>query len=120
MSWVKVLPQAELPEGARKVVRTVERSVLLIHNRGKILALQSTCPHMAFPLQFATVTADYGIVCALHHSTFDLRTGDVKDWSPWPSLVGPMLKNVSRRKALRVFPTRVEEGSIWVEVKELS
>ena len=116
MGWVKVLPESELPEGARKVIRTARRSILLIHNRGKIWALQSSCPHMAFPLQFGNVTVDNGIVCALHHSTFDLRSGDVKAWSPWPPLVGPMLQNASRRKALQVFTTRVEDGSIWVEV----
>jgi nitrite reductase/ring-hydroxylating ferredoxin subunit len=116
MSWVKVLPEAELPEGARRVVRASGRAILLIHKRGRIWAMQSTCPHMAFPLQFGTVTADDAIICALHHSAFDLRSGDVKAWSPWPPVVGPMFKNVSRQKALPVYPTRTQDGSIWIEL----
>jgi nitrite reductase/ring-hydroxylating ferredoxin subunit len=116
MSWVKVISQSELPEGSRRVVRAEGRSILLIRNKGKLWAIQSSCPHMAWPLQFGRLTEDEGIVCALHHSAFDLTTGDVKDWSPWPPVVGPLLQNVSRRKALPLYQTKVENGSIWVEI----
>ena len=118
MSWIKVLSQSELPEGTQRVVRAEGRSILLIRNQGKLWAIQSSCPHMAWPLQFGRLTGDEGIVCALHHSAFDLNTGDVKDWSPWPPVIGPMLQNVSRRKALPIYPARVQDGSIWVDVPE--
>jgi nitrite reductase/ring-hydroxylating ferredoxin subunit len=97
------------------VVRAGGRGVLLIHSLDRIWAVQTNCPHMAFPLEFAKVGSDYSIICALHHSAFDLRTGDVKDWSPWPPGIGPLFKNVSRRKALRIYPTKVEAGHIWVD-----
>jgi len=116
MSWVKVISQSALPEGSRRVVRAADRSILLIRNRGKLWAIQSSCPHMAWPLQFGKLNDDESITCALHHSAFDLNTGDVKDWSPWPPVVGPMLQNVSRRKALPLYKIKVENGSIWVEV----
>lgn len=51
-------------------------------------------------------------------SAFDLRSGDVKDWSPWPPGVGRLLRATSRQKVLPVFPARVEEGSIWVAFKD--
>jgi nitrite reductase/ring-hydroxylating ferredoxin subunit len=114
MNWVKVLPQDELPEGERRVVKIGERSILLIHHESQIYATESACPHMRLPLKRGNLTEDGAIVCPWHHSAFDLRTGDVKEWSPWPPGVGRMLGAISREKALPVFPTKVEEGSIWV------
>jgi nitrite reductase/ring-hydroxylating ferredoxin subunit len=114
MNWVKALPQDELPEGERRVVRIGERSILLIHHEGQIHAMESACPHMRLPLKGGNLTDDDAIVCSWHHSAFDLRTGDVKEWSPWPPGVGRVLGAISREKALPVFPTKVEEGSVWV------
>lgn len=72
---------------------------------------------MRLPLKGGRVE-DGTIVCPWHHSAFDLRTGDVRDWSPWPPAVGRMLRALSREKALPTFPTKVEDGSIWVGIEE--
>lgn len=114
MNWIKVLSEAELPEGARQVVKVEEHSILLIHESGAIYAMVSACPHMRLPLKGAKITDGETITCPFHHSAFDLKTGDVKAWSLWPPVVGKMLGAVSREKALHVFTTRVEEGHIWI------
>ena len=121
MNWIKVLPAAELPEGGRQVVNVQDHSILLIHENGKVYAMLSACPHMRLPLKGSKITEDeagtgLAIVCPFHRSAFDLDTGDVKAWSPWPPVVGKMLGSVSREKALRVFPTRISEGSIWIDL----
>jgi len=114
MEWVEAIPEGELPEDSRQVVQLGEHSILLIHTGGRIYATASTCPHMGAPLEKGTVTSDGAIVCFRHHSAFDLATGDVKEWSPWPPGVGVVLGQISRKKALAVFPTKVEDGRIWV------
>ncbi len=114
MDWIKVLSVTELPEGTRQVVKVQAHSILLIHEKGKIYAVLSACPHMRLPLKGGRVTADEAIICPFHRSAFDLNTGDVKAWSPWPPAVGKVLGAVSRAKALRVFPVRIDEGSIWI------
>ena len=114
MDWVNVLSQSELPEGERRVVRVTERDVMLVNHQGHIYAVDNVCPHLGASLAKGVVTEDGAIICPRHHSAFDLRTGDVKEWSPWPPAVGRMLGVVSREKALRVYPTRLEENSIWV------
>jgi nitrite reductase/ring-hydroxylating ferredoxin subunit len=114
MDWIKVLAQDELPEGARQVVKVAGRDVLLVNHKGQIYAVDNRCPHMGAPLVQGKVTEDGALVCRRHHSAFDLRTGNVKDWAPWPPAVGRVLGAISREKALPVFPTKVEEGSIWV------
>ena len=113
MNWIQALATSELPEGERQVVQLGERSILLIHHQGQVYALASRCPHMRLPLKGAKIEG-YTLTCPWHHSAFDLRTGDVMAWSPWPPAVGRMLGTLSREKALPLYPTKVEEGSIWV------
>ena len=117
MKWVQALAQDALAEGERQVIKVGEHSILLVRHEGQVYALASACPHMRLPLKGGKVEDD-AITCPWHHSAFDLRSGDVKDWSPWPPALGRMLGALSRRKALPVFPTKVEEGSIWVGLEE--
>ena len=118
MSWTKVLPVDALSEGARQVVKVGQRNILLLNHSGQLYAVDNTCPHLKLPLAKGQVTEDGAIVCPWHRSAFDLRTGNVKEWSPWPPVMGKALGMIAREKALSVFPIRVEEGSIWVEVEE--
>lgn len=118
MKWIKALNESELPEGARQIVKLESRVILVLNYHGEVFALDNSCPHWGLPLQIGRVTDDCGIVCPWHHSAFDLRTGDVKAWSPWPPGLGRLLGATSRRKALPVFPTRVEDKSIWVGFDE--
>ena len=60
------------------------------------------------------------ILAVEKYIAFDLDTGDVKEGSPWPQAVGRMLGALSREKALAVFPTKVENGLIWVGVEQES
>ena len=115
MEWIETILENELAEGKRKVIRVGGTSVLLIRHEGQIYAIESACPHMRLPLKGGKVH-DHTITCPWHHSTFDLDSGDVKDWSPWPPAVGRMLGALSREKALSVFTTKVEQGKIWVQV----
>jgi nitrite reductase/ring-hydroxylating ferredoxin subunit len=80
--------------------------------------VDNICPHMGAALDGGDVTEGGTIVCPRHHSAFDLRTGKVSEWAPWPPGVGRILGGISREKPLPVFPTRIEQGSIWVGLPE--
>lgn len=116
MSWNKVLSEGDLAEGGRKVVEVGEWTLLLIRHEGDIYAMERACPHLSFSLERGKITEDGAIVCPWHHSAFDLESGDVKEWSPWPPGLGRVLGTVSREKTLPVFATKQEDGFIWVEV----
>ena len=116
MSWVKVLSQDELAAGDRKVVKTESGPVLVVNYNGEIHAVGSKCPHMKLPMRKGKLTDTGAIVCPFHRSAFDLKTEAVVDWTPFPPVVGKMLGKISQEKALPVYPAKVEEGSIWVEV----
>ena len=114
MPLFKVLEVADVPEDARKVVEVGEQKVLVIYSGGKFFAVDNHCPHMKLPLKNGKLTDDGGITCPFHHSAFDLETGDVKEWSPWPPLVGKVLGSLAREKALPVFETEVKDGWLWI------
>ena len=116
MGWTKVLTTEELPLGERKLVKVGEQKILIINDNGKLHAVNNACPHLKLPLKKGEITADGAIVCPFHRSTFDLCTGEVKNWTPWPPVVGNVLGKISPEQKLSVFATRVEDGSIWIEV----
>lgn len=118
MQWINVLEETRLPEGGRKVVRVEGESILLVRHQGQVYAVAARCPHMGAPLQNGRLTDDGAIVCPWHRSAFDLRTGDVRDWTPWPPAVGAALGALRRERALPVFAVKIENESIWVAVEE--
>ncbi|AKG24160.1 Rieske (2Fe-2S) protein [Calothrix sp. 336/3] len=115
MTWTKVLAADALTPGGREVVKVGDRKILVLNHQGQLYAVDNSCPHMKLPMKKGKITEDGAIACPFHRSVFDLRTGEVKNWTPFPPVVGKALGMISPEKALPVFPTRVEEGSIWVD-----
>jgi nitrite reductase/ring-hydroxylating ferredoxin subunit len=116
MTWTKALAVDALIPGTRQVVKLAERSLLLLNESGNIYAVDSICPHLKLPLKKAKVTSDSSLVCPWHRSEFDLATGNVKSWCPFPPVVGSVLGKMSSEKSLGVFPTKIEEGQILVDL----
>lgn len=116
MSWIKALGQDELPANERKVVKLEDKAILLLNHNNKIYAMENSCPHMKLPMRKGKITDDGAIVCPFHRSAFDLETGELKEWTPFPPGVGKLMGMISQQKPLGVFPTRVSEGSIWVDM----
>jgi len=118
MTWTKVLATDALAPGAREVVKVGKQNILLLNHENQLYALNNTCPHLKLPLKNGKITEDGAIVCPTHRSAFDLRTGEVKEWCPWPPGISKVFALVSKQKLLSVFPVRVEEGSIWIDLQE--
>lgn len=118
MTWTQVLSVDALPQGEREVVKVGKRNILLLNHNSQLIAVDNICPHLKLPLKKGKITEDGAIVCPWHKSAFDLCTGAVKEWTPWPPVVGKALGMVSPAKTLSVFPVRVEEGSIWVDIED--
>ncbi len=116
MSWTKVIATDELPTGERKVVKIGDRNILLLNHEGEVYAVAHRCPHMNIKMIKGKITEDGAIVCPIHRSAFDLKTGSVKEWTPFPPVVGKMMGMISQEKPLPVFPVRVEDNSIWIDV----
>ena len=123
LDWVRVLNEAELPVGTRKVVELDEFDLLLIRTADRLHAINNACPHLMLPLNDSEVGDDGSITCRWHESCFDLETGEVTKWtealSPDGRAVGQeYLGDVSKnQRPLSIFPVRVSEGSIWVSLE---
>lgn len=116
MVWIKALGVNDLEPNTRQVVKLEERSLLLINESGTIYAIDKVCPHLKLSFKNSKVTPDGSIICRWHHSEFDLATGNVKNWCPFPPVVGNVLGKISSEKTLGVFPTKVEDGQILVDI----
>jgi nitrite reductase/ring-hydroxylating ferredoxin subunit len=75
--------------------------VLLSNIDGEVHAVSSVCTHEDYDLSQGFML-DGGVVCSLHLSQFDLKTGEVY--------------NPPAERPLRVFNVKIEDGTVFVEV----
>jgi len=64
----------ELKAKGRLVVHRRHRPILLMHDSGRVVALDNRCPHMGFPLDRGSVE-DGILTCHWHHARFELASG---------------------------------------------
>jgi nitrite reductase/ring-hydroxylating ferredoxin subunit len=114
MAWEKAVALDTLQDAGRITLTLNQQKILLILHEDKIHAVQAQCPHLNLPLKKAKITEQCALVCPFHKSTFDLSTGTVVSWSPWPPFVGPLLAKASCPKPLHIYPTRVDNNDIYV------
>ena len=92
------------------------KKVLVINHKGKIYVMAPACPHMQLPLKRGKIN-DETIICPWHHSSFDLNSGEVKRWAPFPPGLGKVLGALSKEKPLPLYSTKIDKGDIWVALK---
>ena len=89
----------ELKAKGRLVVRGAHRPILVVHDHGRVFALDNRCPHMGFPLDRGSVE-DGILTCHWHHARFDLESGCTFDlWAD----------------DAPVCPVEVRNGEVWVK-----
>jgi 3-phenylpropionate/trans-cinnamate dioxygenase ferredoxin subunit len=100
---VDVCPLDELPPGRMTLVPAGAITVGVYNVDGELYAIEDRCSHDDGPLAEGDWDPEEGVVvCPRHGSKFDLRTGR--------PLTLPAYQPVA------VFPVRVEDGLIKVEV----
>jgi len=83
-----------------------DRTIAVFNLGGRFLAVESRCPHRGGPLADGIVTGN-SVVCPLHGWKINLQHGNVERPAETPACV-------------RTFATRVEAGTLLLEVSELS
>jgi nitrite reductase/ring-hydroxylating ferredoxin subunit/uncharacterized membrane protein len=99
--FTPVLDEGDLPSDGMSRVEVGGASVLLSRSSaGEVCAISATCNHFSGPLEEGEREGDT-VVCPLHHSRFNLCSGEVID--------GPAVFPQSR------YETRLREGKIEVK-----
>ena len=72
--FIRVATLEELKTAGMIVVRGARCPLLVVHDDGKVFALDNRCPHLGFPLHRGSVE-DGILTCHWHHARFDLASG---------------------------------------------
>jgi len=107
--------EAALPVGSMKAFDVDGEAILLIHLEEGFFATQAKCPHLFMPLEKGKLVDGEKLRCKFHRAEFDVKTGKVCQWANFPP--GIQALNLFRaEKDLRTYPTKVEDGRVYVEV----
>lgn len=99
LTFIAVLPLAQLQEGTAKAVEYAGISILLCMDAGEVYAIENRCSHLSEPLAAGKIK--WGcIACPAHGARFDLATGEA----------------ISRpaKDAIRTFAVRVKDSMIQI------
>lgn len=100
MPFERALSLSELAPGQHSRVLLAEQMILLANVAGEIYAVSDVCLHRGGSLAGGPLEGDL-VTCPLHFWTFSVRTGACVQV---PSIV------------LKVFPTKLENDEVFVEV----
>ncbi|KAI3417438.1 Rieske domain-containing protein [Psidium guajava] len=116
-NWVPVVPLAALPRGERRVIIQDGETILLLWYKDQVFAIENRSPAegaYSEGLINAKLTQDGCIVCPTTDSTFDLRSGAIKEWYP----KNPVLRALTPAlRKLFVYPVKTEEENIFINMK---
>ena len=101
MEFVPAMKVADLGEGAMSAVDLKDRHILISKIGGEVFAVSGVCTHEETDLGRGFVLEDR-VVCPLHLSQFDLKTGQVM--------------NPPAEVPLQRFNVKIEGEAIFVEV----
>ena len=95
------MKDSELTEGSLATADVAGRHILLSRIGGQIFAVSGVCTHEETDLGLGFLVEDR-VVCNLHLSQFDLKTGSVL--------------NPPATEPLKTFNVKITDGMIFVEV----
>ena len=99
--YVQVMKNSELAEGTMSALDVKGTHLLLSRIGGEVYAVSGTCTHEETDLGLGFMMEER-VVCPLHLSQFDLRTGDVM--------------NPPATEPLHHFNVKIQGDAIFVEV----
>ncbi|RCV37664.1 hypothetical protein SETIT_8G081500v2 [Setaria italica] len=114
--WVPVVPLAALPRGERRVIVQDGEEILLLWYKDQVFAIENRSPaEGAYTegLLNAKLTQDGCIVCPSTESTFDLRTGEIKEWYP----KNPVLRALTPAlRKLFTYRVKTDNENIYISI----
>lgn len=103
----------ELVDGEMRRVDIDGHELLIARVSGAFYATDNRCPHLGGRLSKGTLDGTV-VECHLHHSRFDLVTGEVVRWTSFTGAARAVAEAVRHPRALKTYPVRIEDGMVVV------
>ena len=100
-NWTRITAVENVPPQEGRSVSVAGREIAIFNLGDRFSAIENECPHQGGPLCDGIVSGTT-IVCPLHGWRFDLDNG--------------LATRASRPACVAVYPTRVEDGIILIDV----
>ncbi|HBC55965.1 MAG TPA: hypothetical protein DCZ03_02260 [Gammaproteobacteria bacterium] len=114
MSFEKVCPAAAMDVGTMAKFSLNGTNIVLYHLEEGFYATQRSCTHTFAPLEKGKIESGK-VRCPLHRAEFDIKTGEVVKWANFPP--GVQVLNIIRgEKCLQTYPTKIEDGMVYVDI----
>ena len=122
--WIEVCKEEKLLPGRMHHWEDDDWMVMVANVDGSLYAVQGNCTHRNVPL-VQGILEGQTVMCCQHSYKFDVTTGAVFERNRSRGASAPSLgecagKPLTEPKArpLWVYPVKVEDGAIWVEVPD--
>ena len=109
LTFVKVAETSEIPLGQMKVVKLVEKEVVIANVNNVYYAMENSCTHMHGELSKGLLEGNT-LTCPKHKAKFDVTTGKVISGPKIP-LMHPKIKDEP------VYAVKVEGKDILLETQ---
>jgi nitrite reductase/ring-hydroxylating ferredoxin subunit len=96
------MPLERLLRDRQVVAKMGGKQIALFATDNTVYACNNRCPHEGYPLREGTVADGCVLTCNWHGWKFDLRSGE----------------NLLRGDRLRTYPTKIVDGTVWVNVSD--
>ncbi len=98
-----LLQAADLAVGRMRAYQLDGHDILVAHTESGFHAIANRCPHDVIALDLGCLEGER-VRCSLHGSRFSLITGEAE--------------TPPAEEAVQVYPLRVEDGVVWVDLGE--
>lgn len=127
--FVKMAKEEDLVNGGLMLIEGNGKEAVLGNYEGKFFAIERRCGHMNAPLEMGTLTG-YVLTCPMHGAQFSIITGEALS-GPVPDVKTKvskddkaeavpgyldMLMSRIRTENIKIFPIRVENGWVFVDL----
>ena len=99
--WIKACNSEQVKEGQLFGFTHNDKKILIVNQKGKIHATDLICTHADADLSTGFLS-DEGVRCPLHLSVFNLVNGKPN--------------NLPAETALQVYPVKIDNNEIFVEI----
>lgn len=113
---VEILKKSELADGEMKKVKIGNLDVLIARIDGEFFAMNNKCPHMGGDLSEGSLDGTI-LTCPLHHSQFNITTGEVIRWTDFTGFKASLSKLFKSPKPLKKYELLIEDDQIILEMQ---